>query len=314
MSDEDLELQKRIAAQAQLDSATAATPAVQAFQFFLVPLLIVGACVGVYLLLGYLVAHPSSPKELLEDLRHGGRSTRYHASLELAQALRRMDHESPDRTLTPGLLEVYRTSGQGAEEDKIRQFVARCLGFLRDTRASELLAAEAKKDQEVETRVACLDALGDIKDPSTLPALLELLDDTNPIVRKYAAFNAGAVAGEAGDRGAALEALRAKLTDPVPDVTWNVAFALAYFLGDRAGNDILKKMLDRKYLEGVIGDDPKVDDLTMHALLMACNATAKLGDGEFVPFLEARTDTGREPSPEVRYAAHQAINAIGKNR
>ena len=43
---DDLELQKRIAEEAQLPSATAASPVVRAFQFFLVPLLIVAICGG----------------------------------------------------------------------------------------------------------------------------------------------------------------------------------------------------------------------------------------------------------------------------
>ena len=95
---EDRELQKQIAEQAQVDPSTAASPAVRAFQFFLVPLLIVGACVVVYAVLNWVVANPRSAHEWLKDVKEGGPNTRPHAALQFAQTLRRM--EKPDTTLT----------------------------------------------------------------------------------------------------------------------------------------------------------------------------------------------------------------------
>ena len=84
---EDRELQKQIAEQAQVaDPATAASPVVRAFQFFLVPLLIVGACVLIYSVLHWVVANPRSAAEWLKDVKEGGPNTRPHAALQLAGA------------------------------------------------------------------------------------------------------------------------------------------------------------------------------------------------------------------------------------
>jgi HEAT repeat protein len=259
------------------------------------------------------VANPRTAGEWLKDVKEGGPNTRPHAALQLSQALRRM--EAPDKSLTPAVMEAYR--GTAPPEDELRRYLATCLGYLRDPLASDLLLEAARTDRVLETKAAALDALGTIKDPRSLPELVKLLDDREDLVRKYAAFNVGAVAekatGEA--RGGAVEALKRKLSDPVADVTWNAAFALAYFLGDGSGTDTLKKMLDRKYLgERISRNDPNWDMLEARAMFTACNAAAALKDASFVPLLKALTDTQTERDADVRFAAHQAINKIQEKK
>jgi HEAT repeat protein len=212
-------------------------------------------------------------------------------------------------------MEIYRSTGPA--EDELRRYLATCLGYLRDPLASDLLLDAVKNDRNMETRAAALDSLGTIKDPRTLPALVKLLDDPDALVRKYAAFNAGAVAEKADgeNRAAAVEGLRKKLVDPASDVTWNAAFALAYFLGDGTGTDTLKKMLDRKYLgERINRNDPNWVVLESRAMFTACNAAAKLKDESFLPILKGLTDKDKERDPDVRFAAHQAINKIQEKK
>ena len=311
---DDLELRKRIAAEAQTDGATAASPAVRAFQFFLVPLGIVAGCVLVYALFAFVLVNPRSARDWLTDLQAGGPNTRYHAALQLSQAIRRMD--VPDTRLTPEILALFKgapteeSAGPLKHEFNMRAYLATCLGALKDPRAGEVLLAAAGKDANLETRMACLEALGAIKDPSTLPGLVKLLDDPEGVVRKYAALNVGAVAEKAGDRSV-VDPLKKLLADPLPDVGWNAALALGYFLGDSAGNDTLMKMLDRKYLaERIRREDPKAEDLIAKVQVMACNAAAKLKDPGFLPGLRRLTDDSVEPHSEVRFIAHKAIASI----
>ena len=195
---EDRELQKQIAEEAQVDNPTAATPVVRAFQFFLVPLLIVGACVLVYTVLNWVVANPRSAAEWLNDVKEGGPNTRPHAALQLVQALRRM--EQPDRSLTPDILALFRNTPEetNPKEFNLHRYLATCLGYLRDPSACDLLLDAVSRYTNRETRAAALDALGTIKEPRTLPPLVKLLDDSEGLVRKYAAFNVGAVAEKAG--------------------------------------------------------------------------------------------------------------------
>src|SRR5688572_13280974 len=172
--------------------------------------------------MSHMVANPRKAEDWLKDVKEGGLNVRPHAALKLVESLRRST--TPDRSLTPGIMELYKSTK--ADEDVLRKTLLSCLGVLGDPRASELLLDVALKEVNLEERAAALDALGAIKDPSTLPALVKLLDDANAVVRKYAAFNAGAVAGRTGD-ASVVEPLRAKLKDPAPDVGWNAAFALA---------------------------------------------------------------------------------------
>jgi len=311
---DDLELRKRIAAEAQTDAATAASPGVRAFQFFLVPLIIVGICVAVYAGFSYIVVNPRTAQDWLDDIESGGPNTRYHAALQLSQAIRRM--ENPDPRLTPKVLALFKStpSEDGGDDDKnrinMRAYLATCLGSLKDPRASDALLEAVRGDKNVQTRAASLEALGAIKDPETLPALVKLLDDPDAIVRKYAALNVGAVAEKAGDR-TVIAPLKKLLSDPLPDVGWNAALALGYFLGDPSGNDTLMKMLDRSYLgDKIRKEDPSVETLIAQVQVNACNAAARLKDPGFLPALQKLTDDKVEPNSDVRFIAHKAIAMI----
>ena len=307
MTDER-DLRKQIAEDAQVGAEASA--GVRAFQFFLVPLGIIGVCIGVFWVLMQVVVDPRTPQDWLQDVRDGGPNVRPHAALKLVESLRRA--EAPDRRLTPDLIELIRTTKTSRpDDDVLRKTLIHCLGVLRDGRASETLLEIVRNTAEhLEVRTAAMDALGAIKDASTLPALAKMLDDADPVIRKYAAFNAGAVGSAAGDTGV-VGALRARLSDESADVGWNAAFALAYFLGDGSGTDTLKKMLDRGYLSSRIPDgDPNRDLLAARAMISACNAAAKLKDASFVPLLERLTDPAKERDQDVRFIARQAIQKI----
>jgi HEAT repeat protein len=309
MSD-DLELRKQIAAEAQVGPGADSGAVVRAFQYFLVPLLIVAVCAVVWWGVSWMVANPRTAKEWLDDVQKGGPNVRPHAALQLVQALRRM--ERPDTSLTPDVIALYQeTLPKNDPEQVLRRTLLNCLGVLRDDRASELLLKVAgDRSEHMDIRAAAMDALGAVKDPGTLPALVKFLDDSDPVIRKYAAFNVASVAEKAGDR-AVIEPLRARLKDDAADVGWNAAFGLAYFLGDGSGTDTLKKMLDRKYLEGAIPkEDPNRDHLVARAMVMSCNAAAKLRDASFLPILHEIKQPSKERDQDVRFIANQAIHKI----
>jgi HEAT repeat protein len=309
MSD-DIDLRKQIAAEAQVGPGADASPAVRAFQYFLVPLLIVAVCAVAWWGVSWMVANPRTAAQWLEDVRSGGPNVRPHAALQLVQALRRAP--VPDGNLTVPIVELYRETKPKDDPDQIlRRTLLNCLGVLKDPRASELLLqVAADRAEHMDIRAAAMDALGAVKDPETLEPLVKFLDDSDPVIRKYAAFNAASVAERAGDR-AVIEPLRARLKDPAADVGWNAAFGLAYFLGDGSGTDTLKKMLDRNYLEGSVAtSDPNRDHLVARAMVLACNAAAKLKDPSFLPILRDLIQPSKERDQDVRFIANQAIHEI----
>lgn len=313
MSD-DIDLRKQIAADAQLGPGAEATPAVRAFQYFLVPLLIVAVCAVLWWGVSWMVANQRTAAQWLEDVKTGGPTVRPHAALQLVQELRRMP--IPDTSLTPEILEIYRdTKPKDDAEQVLRRTLLNCLGVLRDPRASELLLKVASdRAEHIYLQTAAMDALGAVRDPETLAPLVKFLDDPEPVIRKYAAFNAASVAEKAGG-AEVVGKLRGLLKDPVADVGWNAAFGLAYFLGDSSGTDTLKKMLDRSYLEGAVAPtDPQRDFIVSRAMILSLNAAAKLKDRSFLPLLHELIQPSKERDRDVRFIANQAIHEIEKGK
>src|SRR5215813_4275495 len=56
-------------------------------QFFLFPLIIIGICVGIFLLFGYLTYEQRGPVEYLSDIQTGSGSTRWLAAVELSNQI-----------------------------------------------------------------------------------------------------------------------------------------------------------------------------------------------------------------------------------
>jgi HEAT repeat protein len=331
--DSDLDIRKEIAADA---AEPVETPSifVRAGQFFLVPLAIVTACVGVYIFFQYLVIEPNSARELISEIRSGGAVARKHASHQLVQVVVDQQRRGKlDPSLVDPLLALFIelpaneapadpvTKGLVGEGPSMRAIVARCLSFFRDARAVEPILTAIKDERNSETLAAYIDALGTIGSADAAPALINLLDHPSTVVKKYAAFNLAAVAAPKKDQrgdapgSAAIPHLIRKLNDPGErdEVRWNAALGLAVFLKDPSGRNVLLQMLDRAHLEKVIGADRKernVAELVAHAMTNACHAAAELRDASFQPALErVKAD---DPDSNVRAAARRAMDVIAK--
>jgi HEAT repeat protein len=330
----DLDLRKEIAADAA-EPEEAPSIFVRAGQFFLVPLAIVVACVGVYVFFQYMVAEPNSARDLMAEIRTGGAIARKHAAHQLVRVvLDQARRGQLDPALFDPLLSLFNelppneapadpvTSGLVGEGPSMRAILARCLSFFRDDRAVDPIVGAMKDERSSETLAAYIDALGGVGSPTAAPALINLLDHPSTVVKKYAAFNLAAVAaprkdGKGGSRDgapAAIPHLHRKLKDSGErdEVRWNAALGLAVFLGDPAGRDVLMQMLDRAHLEKVIGADKRETrgaELVAHALTQACHAAAALRDASFKPALDRVKE---DPDSNVRAAARRAIEEIAK--
>jgi HEAT repeat protein len=135
--------------------------------------------------------------------------------------------------------------------------------------------------------------LGAIADPSGLPTLTGALVDTDPGIRKTAAYALGAFDHDPTAAGA----LHPLVDDPVADVRWNAALALAR-LGDSAGVPVLEQMLDRRLLAQVPDITPEQQE---DAMISALQALATLGVSIDPGVLDRLAD--EDPSLKVRQAA-----------
>ena len=121
--------------------------------------------------------------------------------------------------------------------------------------------------------------------------------------RKMAAY----VLGKLGS-AEAIPRLKVLLEDPVTDVRWNAAIALAS-LGDHTGLPVLRSMADRAILSRMA----LTGEQTEAAMVNALKAISLLRDAESLPLLEKiqRDDPNLRVREAARLAAEAARGAPG---
>ncbi|HEY6064665.1 MAG TPA: HEAT repeat domain-containing protein [Thermoanaerobaculia bacterium] len=271
------------------------------FRFFVLPLLVVGTAVGIFLLFSLMTFERRSPRDYLSEVRGGSAGRRWQAAFELSRRIGAMKPGPERDAIASESLRLFRTLSPSRSEDvRVRRYLVLVLGKLRDRAALPDLV-RAAGDPDAETRLYAIWALGMIGDPQALDAVLEASRSDDPGMRKMAAY----VMGKLGARRA-VERLKVLLEDRVPDVRWNAAIALAS-LGDGSGVAVLRSMIDR---DALARQAPLTSDQTEAAMVNALKAFALLKDEGSLPLLEkvARED----PNLRVRDAARSAIEATRK--
>lgn len=267
-------------------------------RFFLLPLLVVGTAVGIFLVFSLMTFERRSPRDYLAEVRGGSAGRRWQAAFELSRHLGSMKPGPERDAIATESLRLFKTLSPTREEDvKVRRYLVLALGKLGDRSAVPVLL-NATKDPDPETRLYSVWALGMLGDPRAVDAVLEASRSEDPGMRKMAAY----VAGKLGDRRV-VPRLQVLLEDRVPDVRWNAAIALAT-LGDATGIAVLRSIADR---EALARQAPLSADQAETAMVNALKALAILRDEGTLPLLEkvARED----PNLRVRDAARRAIDA-----
>jgi HEAT repeat protein len=269
------------------------TSALRTFMgLFVVPLLVVLACVVVFIGFGWIAYDQNSSQDYLNDLRHWSKPRRAQAAYELAKILI-ADPAALDEP--PGLKEQVREIFAAAENDDMKRYLALVLGFTKDPEAMpQLLESLAEGDGEL--KIYSLWALGTMGDPRALSPMLEAVADRDPGIRKTAAY----ALGELG-LPEALPRLEVLLEDTVADVRWNAALATAR-LGSDAGLEVLAEMLDRDLSAQVPGITPEQQE---DAMIEAVKALAALDKPEGEKILRLLSES--DPSLKVRQAALVAL-------
>ncbi len=282
------------------DAAEAGASPLRAFLgLFVVPLLVVLVCVGVFVGFGWIAYDRQTTSDYLDDLRSSWKPRRAQAAYELSKILVADPSALDDE---PGAREELRSLFREVEDVSIRRYLALILGYTGDREALGLLV-EAADGDDPEMRIYALWALGKIGDPGARQPLVAALADADPGLRKTAAF----ALGELGDRSLAPE-LRPVLEDPVADVRWNAALALAR-LGDAAAVPVLREMLDRRLTAQV----PEIrTEQQEEVMVSAIRALSALGSDDLGPLLDRLAED--DPSLKVRQAAIEARRARGEER
>ena len=284
-------------------------------RFFVVPLVLVGASVGVFAVLGAVVnSEPSGPHELIRAIAEGGKNARWQAAQEISNLVHRGDLDlRRDESLTAALAEALERARATGDDPRVIQHLAVLLGRGHPVPARPALE-RALADGEPDVRIFALAALAELGEPGSLEAASHRLRDLDPAVRAMAAYAVPALMAKGGvEDAAAREAVAGVLGDPEVDVRWNAALGLAR-LGDPAGAEVIWGMIHRDHVRPNLrsgdpgagggflaprGADPdSAADREDRVVLNALSAVYRLKDRSMLPGV--RELAAADPSPAVQ--------------
>lgn len=226
-----------------------------AVQFFLIPLLVVGVTVLVYIGFRSLLSDDRSAEEYLTDIRSGGSNRRWPAAYELSRLMSDSEFvRKEEAILTPELTKAFAESKDS--DPRVRQYLALALGRLPPPLPAETrqLLVDALNDPDSQTRISAIWALGSTGEASVAADIERQYESDDAGVRKMAVYALGSMPADAGN-----ETLVKALSDPEADVQWNAAIALARH-GRHEGVPVLRRMLDRAYVERNVTRQPQARD------------------------------------------------------
>jgi HEAT repeat protein len=277
-----------------------------AVQFFLIPLLVVGATVLVYIGFRSLLSDDRSAEEYLTDIRSGGSNRRWPAAYELSRLMSDPEFvKKEEAILAPELTKAFAESKN--DDPKVRQYLALALGRLTPPLPVEArqLLVEAINDQDSQTRISAIWALGSTGEASVAADIERQYQSEDAGVRKMAVYALGSMPSDTGN-----ETLMKALEDPEADVQWNAAIALARH-GRHEGVPVLRRMLDRAYVERNVTRQPQAReevDPVGEVMISGLRAIAALKEAALSEQVRALS-TG-DQSIKVRQAAIEALKNL----
>jgi HEAT repeat protein len=299
-------MDKLVERQAAARTSLTAAPAI-AVQFFLIPLLVVGATVLVYIGFRGLLSEDRSAEEYLTDIRTGGSNRRWPAAYELSRLM--ADPEFVRREegkLAPELTKAFADSKN--DDPRVRQYLALTLGRLTPPLPADArqLLVDALGDEDGQTRISAIWALGSTGDRSVVPEVERQYGSEDAGVRKMAVYALGSMPVDAGNA-----TLVKALEDAEPDVQWNAAIALARH-GRHEGVPVLRRMLDRAYVErNVTRQAQPRDDVDPVGEVMISGLRAIAALKEATLSEQVRALSTDDQNLKVRQAALEALKTLG---
>jgi hypothetical protein len=278
-----------------------------AVQFFLIPLLVVGATVLVYIGFRGLLSEDRSAEEYLTDIRSGGSNRRWPAAYELSRLMADPEFvKREEAILAPELTKAFAESKN--DDPRVRQYLALTLGRLTPPLPAEArqLLVDALNDEDSQTRISAIWSLGSTGDGSVSADIERQYRSEDAGVRKMVVYALGSMPIGAGN-----ETLVKALEDAEPDVQWNAAIALARH-GRHEGVPVLRRMLDRAYVERNVTRQSQARaevDPVGEVMISGLRAIAALKDATVSE--QVKTLSTDDQNLKVRQAALDALKSLG---
>jgi HEAT repeat protein len=299
-------MDKLVEREATARNPLATAPAI-AVQFFLIPLIVVGATVLVYIGFRSMLTEDHSAEEYLTDIRSGGSNRRWPAAYELSRLMSDPQFTKKEQAvLAPELTKAFANSTD--DDPRVRQYLALALGRLTPPIPPDAkrLLIEALNDKESQTRISAIWALGSTGDGSAAPEIERMYTSDDAGVRKMTVYALGSLPGDLGTA-----TLVKALQDDQPDVQWNAAVALARH-GRHEGVPVLRRMLDRPYVQRTVTRQQQAqDDIDPvgEVMISSLRAVAALKESTLSEPVKALSQN--DSNLKVRQVALETLKAVG---
>lgn len=268
------------------------------FGLFIFPLLV---AVGMALLLCtvvFLTHEDETPESLITAIKTGSPSKRWQKAFELSNELNRRPEMIRQRGVMKEILHIL--SDPERYDAKTRSYMAMALSRFQEPEAVAAVRERLFKE-EPEVQLHLIWALGNLNAREAAPDVEAFFQNENPDLRRMAVYISG-ILGSPDTAGK----LKPLLKDPVSDVSWNAALALAR-LGDDSGEEILIKMLDRNSLASDF-HLPKNEIETV--MVNAVRGLARIGTPGALAVIQNLA--AEDESLKVRQAALEALPSSAK--
>jgi HEAT repeat protein len=296
-------------------------------QFFAIPLFIVCVAVAIYLGINLMLGSgPKTAGDFVVLLQSDTINRRWQAAYELAARLAAAEvpPEFSDPKLVDALCAALEKTRADTDDPRLAELILRILARLQDPRA--LPAVRGALDHEHPwVRSHAIIALAALNDQASVPRLQELAENNEDAKIRQACLDALAALDQLEDERFRLSARTRELAlkglgDPHEDVRFTSALILAH-AGEKASAAVLRKMLDRTYLETFEFNDERggldLYKVRRDTLLKAIRGALWLDcgdDAEVMQALRRLTDDSVEGDLVVRDAARQTLATLQENR
>lgn len=266
------------------------------------PLLLVGAAIGIYVIFGLSGRCVREPVELLEEVRNGGRNSRWQAAVDLARCLSRPESAKRNPAVRAGLLDLLHSEPEPA----IEPFLLSALACYRSHDDAAVFERYCRVDHDATTRFHALHAMAGVPGKSAIAAAARVLrQDPDDGIRNLAvgvlASSMRVLDTASGEWVAARHAARLALSDTAVQVRWNAAVLLGTH-HDGESTPVLASMLD----ESEYARHSHVDGVQRQAaMLRALEAAAALEDEALRPYIVRLASSARDG--QIRNKAVQVL-------
>ena len=235
------------------------------YSFFLIPFMIAIFGAVFFLLFRFITFETDDASALLNQVKIGSASKRWQSAFELSKVF-----NNPDKIPTDISFKNQRVSSYNHaihDDPLVRAYLALAMGVTQDDFYATVLV-DGLNDENRESRLAAVQAVGMIGTSAASPKLKELVQDSNfPQERLASTIALGLIGDEES-----IPLLRELLEDEEPNIQWDAAIGLAK-MGDSTGAFIIESLMDRHYLSAF----PQVDESEKNqAILIAIEVASFL--------------------------------------